>query len=82
MTAWTLIFTFVVCVLMEHFFHRRFSNRYIDRLCTFAFMAIVGVLIIYAARFDGLQGLAFVAAILIANAIYEIRKLNLTKEDK
>lgn len=82
MSTWILVSTIVVCVLMEYFFHHQFSNRYIDRLCTFAFMAIVGVLIIYAVRFDGLQGLAFVAAILIANAIYEIRKLNLTKEDK
>ncbi|PTG53502.1 hypothetical protein [Staphylococcus chromogenes] len=82
MSTWILVSTIVVCTLMEYFFHRRFNNRHIDRLCTFVFMAIVGVLIIYAARFDGLQGLAFVAAILIANAIYEIRKLNLTKEDK
>ncbi|WP_105965865.1 hypothetical protein [Staphylococcus chromogenes] len=82
MSTWILVSTIVVCMLMEYFFHRRFSNRYIDGLCTFAFMAIVIVLIVSAARFDGLQGLAFVAAILIANAIYEIRKLNLTKEDK
>lgn len=82
MSTWILIFTIVVCVLMEYFFHRRFSNRYIDGLCTFAFMAIVIVLIVSAARFDGLQGLSSVLAILIVNTMHEIRKLNFTKEDK
>lgn len=82
MSTWILVSTIVVCMLMEYFVHRRFNNKYIDIFCTFAFMAIVIVLIVSAARFDGLQGLSSVLAILIANAIYEIRKLNLTKEDK
>ncbi|PTH63917.1 hypothetical protein BU583_01500 [Staphylococcus agnetis] len=82
MSTWILVFTIVVCILMGDFFHRRFNNRYIDRLRTFAFMAIVIVLIVYSARFDGLQGLASVLAILIANTMHEIRRVNLTKEDK
>ncbi|PTG88745.1 hypothetical protein BU645_09925 [Staphylococcus chromogenes] len=82
MSTWILVSTIVVCVLMEYFFHHQFSNRYIDRLCTFAFMAIVILLIVLAARFDGLQGLSSVLAILIVNTMHEIRKLNFTKEDK
>ncbi|PTH68893.1 hypothetical protein BU582_00745 [Staphylococcus agnetis] len=82
MSTWILVFTFVVCILMGYFFHRRFNNRHIDRLCTFVFMAIVIVLIVSAARFDGLQGLSSVLAILIVNTMHEIRRVNLTKEDK
>ena len=82
MSTWILVARIVVCTLMEYFFHRRFSNKHIDRLCTFAFMAIVIVLIVSAARFDDLQGLSSVLAILIVNTMHEIRRINLTKEDK
>ncbi|MCO4339849.1 hypothetical protein MTQ94_06350 [Staphylococcus agnetis] len=82
MTAWTLIFTFVVCVLTEYFLHHRFNNKYVGRICSFVFMLIVGALFIYTTKFEGVKGLAFVTAIFIVNAIYEIRALNLTKEDK
>lgn len=46
------------------------------------FMLIVMVLFISVTKFEGIKGLAFVTAIFIVNAIYEIRALNLTKEDK
>lgn len=82
MTAWTLIFTFVVCVLMEHFLHHRFNNKYVGRICSLVFMLIVMVLFISVTKFEGIKGLAFVTAVFIVNAIYEIRTINLTKEDK
>lgn len=82
MTAWTLILTFVVCILTEHFLHHRFNNKYVGRLCSLLFMLIVMVLFISVTKFEGIKGLAFVTAIFIVNAIYEIRVLNLTKEDK
>lgn len=82
MTAWTLILTFVVCVLTEHFLHHQFNNKYVARLCSLLFMLIVMVLFISVTKFEGIKGLAFVTAIFIVNVLYEIRVLNLTKEDK
>ncbi|MCE5153282.1 hypothetical protein KJB58_02255 [Staphylococcus hyicus] len=82
MTAWTLIFTVVVCVLTEYFLNHRFNNKYVGRICSLVFMLIVMVLFISVTKFEGIKGLAFVTAIFIVNAIYEIRALNLTKEDK
>ncbi|PTH57670.1 hypothetical protein [Staphylococcus agnetis] len=82
MTAWTLIFTFVVCVLTEYFLHHRFNNKYVGRICSFVFMLIVWALFISVTKFEGAKGLAFVTAIFIVNAMYEIRTLNLTKEDE
>lgn len=82
MTTWTLIFTFVVCVLTEYFIHHRFNNKYVARLCSLIFMLIVMVLFISVTKFEGIRGLAFVTAIFIVNVLYEIRALNLTKEDK
>lgn len=82
MPAWILLSTVVVCVLTEHFLHHRFNNKYVGRICSLVFMLIVMVLFISATKFEGIKGLAFVTVIFIVNAIYEIRKLNLTKEDK
>lgn len=82
MTAWTLIFTFVVCVLTEYFLHHRLNNKYVGRICSLVFMLIVMVLFISATKFEGIKGLAFVTAVFIVNVLYEIRTLNLTKEDK
>ncbi|PTF57679.1 hypothetical protein [Staphylococcus chromogenes] len=82
MTAWTLILTFVVCVLMEHFLHHRFNNKYVGRLCSLLFMLIVMVLFISVTKFEGIKGLAFVTVIFILYAIFEIKNLNLTKEDE
>ncbi|PTF68134.1 hypothetical protein BUY15_02675 [Staphylococcus chromogenes] len=82
MTAWTLIFTFVVCVLTEYFLRHRFNNKYVARLCSLLFMLIVMVLFISVTKLEGIKGLAFVTAIFIVNVLYEIRTLNLTKEDK
>lgn len=82
MTAWTLIFTFVVCVLMEYFLHHRFNNKYVGRICSLVFMLIVMVLFISVTKFEGIKGLAFVTVIFIINAIFEIKKLNHIKEDE
>ncbi|KFE40754.1 hypothetical protein [Staphylococcus agnetis] len=84
MTAWTLIFTFVVCVLTEHFLHHRFNNKYVSRICSLVFMLIVMVMVLFVSvtKFEGIRGLAFVTAIFIVNALFEIRALNLTKGDK
>lgn len=82
MTAWTLILTFVVCVLTEHFLHHRFNNKYVGRICSLVFMLIVMVLFISVTKFEGIKGLAFVTVIFILYAIFEIKNLNLTKEDE
>lgn len=82
MPAWILIFTIVVCVLTEYFLHHRFNNKYVGRFCSLLFMLIVMVLFISATKFEGIKGLAFVTAVFIVNVLYEIRTLNLTKEDK
>ncbi|NHM92464.1 MULTISPECIES: hypothetical protein [Staphylococcus] len=82
MSPWILIFTVVVYVLTEYFLHHRFNNKYVAGLCSLLFMLIVMVLFVSVTNFEGIRGLAFVTAIFIVNAIYEIRALNLTKEDK
>ena len=82
MTTWTLIFTFVVCVLTDYYLHHRFNNKYVAKLCSLLFMLIVMMLFISVTEFEGIKGLAFVTVIFIINAVLEIKKLNLTKEDK
>ncbi|PTF70249.1 hypothetical protein [Staphylococcus chromogenes] len=82
MPAWILLSTVVVCVLTEYFIHHRFNNKYVGRICSLVFMLIVMVLFISVTKFEGIKGLAFVTAIFIVNVLYEIRTINLTKEDK
>lgn len=82
MTVWTLILTFVVCVLTDYYLHHRFNNKYVARLCSLLFMLIVMMLFISVTKFEGIKGLAFVTVIFILYAIFEIKNLNLTKEDE
>lgn len=82
MTTWTLIFTFVVCVLTDYYLHHRFNNKYVARMCSLLFMLIVIMLFISVTEFEGIKGLAFVTVIFILYAIFEIKKLNNIKEDE
>lgn len=82
MTTWTLVFTFVVCVLTDYYLHHRFNNKYVARLCSLLFMLIVMMLFISVTKFEGIKGLAFVTVIFILYVIFEIKKLNNIKEDE